>query len=86
MVVNAPRKPDSVFTSLTRLKNLLGDTEVAVTVRYCLVIRESQETLAGAASSTSEGLCRWIFVAPSCRLLGGLPLGKRTGRHPWMWY
>jgi hypothetical protein len=39
VVVSRSLSRKSVFSSPTRLKNLLGDTEVAGTARYCLAIR-----------------------------------------------
>ncbi len=59
--------------------------------RYCQVLSSpafgpSRETLADAASTTSEGLCRWAPVGLACTLEAGLPLRQRPRRNPWMWY
>ena len=51
-------------------KNLSGDAEVAGTARY---FGPSRETLADAASTTSEGLCRWAPVGLACTFEAGLP-------------
>ena len=51
MVVSRRSPQKSVCTSPTRLKNLLGDTEVSGTVRYCLVIRDKSRNSRTFASS-----------------------------------
>jgi hypothetical protein len=45
LVVSRRLTHKSVCTSPTRLKNLSGDTEVAGTTRYCLVIRSSSKII-----------------------------------------
>ena len=58
--------------------------------RYCQVLSSpfgsSPATLADAASTTSEGLCRWAPVGLACTLEAGLPLRQRPRRNPWMRY
>jgi hypothetical protein len=80
-----PRK--SLLTRPTVLKSLSGDAKSwqaqPGTAWPC---GPSVGTLAGASSTTWEGLCRWKPAALACMHLVRSPRWQRTGWHPFMCY
>ena len=49
-------------------------------------VQKAPVQVSDAASTTSEGLCRWTPVGLTCTIETGLPLRQRPRRNPWIRY